>query len=128
MSEDIAISPNLAQGAVQYKAKRELDLEELEFNPSNNLTTEVILKTLDEKIALVFHYMDDDHFQEASLATLMKALTILVDKRQLLRGEPTTIVSTEDRRSLTKLMPLMIQEAERRGMAIPIIEGEIVDA
>ena len=41
---------------------------------------------------------------------------IATDKRELLSGQPTERISIEDRRSLQDLLPMLIQDAERRGL------------
>ncbi len=45
----------------------------------------------------------------------------MVEKRQLLRGEATVIVSDLERKKLNELLPLLIAEGQRRGITI---EGE----
>ncbi|MCP4900105.1 MAG: hypothetical protein GY906_24305 [bacterium] len=41
---------------------------------------------------------------------------VATDKRQLLDNQPTAIVTHQDRADLSKLLPLLVQEAERRQM------------
>jgi len=52
---------------------------------------------------------------------------IISDKKLLFEGRPTQIVSNEERRALDELMPELVKEAARRGIALelpPMIEVE----
>ncbi len=49
---------------------------------------------------------------------------VLLDKRQLLRGEPTEIVSVEDSRKLNELVPLLLAELERRKIDVQMVADE----
>ena len=53
---------------------------------------------------------------EASARDLMLGMSALVEKRQLLRGEPTQIISDLERKRLTELLPLLSFEMQRRGI------------
>ena len=48
----------------------------------------------------------------------------LIEKRQLLKGEPTQIISVDERKTLNQLLPLLIVEAQRRNVEIP---GAVVE-
>ena len=81
-----------------------------------NLKTQEILDMLGKKIHLALTYMDDKVLAEASFRDLALGATAMIEKRALLRGEPTQIVSDHERKKLHELMPLMIAEAQRRGI------------
>lgn len=49
---------------------------------------------------------------------IASAWSALLEKRALLRGEPTAIVRSENRGSLEKVGALLLQEMARRGMAV----------
>ena len=51
---------------------------------------------------------------------------ILLEKRQLLRGEPTHILSVSERQGLNQLVPMIVKEAARRGMLVSQ-HGPMVD-
>ena len=74
-----------------------------------------LLERIDEKIAMSLEYMDEVQFATASLKDNAIAFSILVEKRQLLRGEPTQIFSIEERQNLNDILPALIREAKRRG-------------
>ena len=84
-----------------------------------NLKTQEILDMLGKKIHLALTYMDDKVMAEASFRDLALGSTAMIEKRSLLRGEPTQIVSDHERKKLVELMPLLLAEAQRRGVTIP---------
>lgn len=86
--------------------------------------TKELVHKLDERINHAIGYMDDYIMGEASFRDLALGTAQLIEKRQLLKGEPTQIVSLDERRSLNELVPLLVKEAARRGITI---EGEAKD-
>lgn len=81
--------------------------------------TQEITGLIEEKIHLGLTYMDDKVFSEASFRDLSVGVSALIEKRALLRGEPTQILSNHERAKLHELLPLAIAEAQRRGLTIP---------
>lgn len=95
------------------------------------LTTAELIDVIDEKISMALSYMDDVSMQAASASQLAVIFGILSDKRQLLRGEPTQILSVLERSSLDELMPVLLAEAARRGQSVELTQnadGEYVPA
>lgn len=85
------------------------------------------LELLEDRAHRALEYLDDYKLSEASAKDLAILVGILLEKRQLLRGEPTQIISFEERKSLGELIPLLIKEAKKRGLEIGVyktIEGE----
>ena len=82
------------------------------------------LALIEDRLGRALECMDDRRFAKAELRDLAVASGILAEKRQLLRGEPTGIFSVEDRRRLTDLIPLLLEEARRRGETIELNPGE----
>jgi DNA-binding CsgD family transcriptional regulator len=89
---------------------------------ARELRTNEILEMMGKKIDLCAFYLDDKVLAEASARDIMLGMTALVEKRQLLRGEPTAIVSDAERAKLHELLPRVIAEARRRGLTL---EGEV---
>lgn len=85
---------------------------------TKELRTNEILQMIGEKIDLAAVYLDDKVFAEASARDLMLGLGVLIEKRNLLRGEPTQIISDHERSKLHELMPLLLHEAKRRSLTI----------
>lgn len=69
---------------------------------------------LSEKIA---DSITDSDLLGASLKDRAYAIDRFIEKRALLRGEPTQILSLEDRRQLPDLLRAVMKEAERRGVS-----------
>lgn len=84
-----------------------------------NLKTQEILDMMGKKIHLALSYMDDKVMAEASFRDLALGATAMIEKRALLRGEPTQIVSDLERKKLHELLPALLAEANRRGVTIP---------
>jgi len=83
-----------------------------------NVQTSQLINYLDDRALKALEYMDDAVFAEANLRDLAVSMGILIEKRQLLRGEPTQILSIEERQNVNELIPQIIHEAKRRGMTI----------
>jgi len=81
-----------------------------------------LVEILDEKIGLVSQGIDALSVREANVHQLAAALNILIEKRQLLRGKPTNILSVEDRRSIQEVGQRLLDEMKRRGMIQPEIK------
>lgn len=77
---------------------------------------------LGKKIHLLLSYIDDKVAAEASARDLSMGVAQLIEKQQLIRGEPTQIVSDHERKKLHELLPLAIAEARRRGL---VVDGQV---
>ena len=86
-------------------------------------STKEIIDGLEKNICLIDSYIDDKVCAEANLRDLGLVKSALIEKRNLLRGEPTTIISDAERAKLTDLLPVLIEEGKRRGI---IIEGTAI--
>ena len=89
-----------------------------------NLKTSEILDMLGKRIHLAMTYMDDKVMAEASFRDLALGTTAMIEKRNLLRGEPTQIVSDHERKKLHELLPALIEEGKRRGITV---EGQVTE-
>lgn len=83
-----------------------------------SLKTKELQALLDDRLWRTLHYLDDVVLAQATAKELAIAAGILVDKRQLLRGEPTEILSVDDRRQLHELAAAIYQELEKRRMTV----------
>ena len=79
----------------------------------------LIVEKLEDLIDRIQDSMTDEDIRKAPLSQRMIAMGIAVDKRQLLKGEATVIHGTERRAKLEELMPALLAEAQRRGVALP---------
>lgn len=105
-----------------YERLRTEYLPELET--LRKYTTDEFLALIDNRIGRALEHLTDEKLEKAEVRDLAVAIGILVEKRQLLRGEPTSIISVEDRRRLTDLIPLLVAEAARRGEIIDLNPGD----
>lgn len=90
---------------------------------ANNAT---LLDMVDDRVVTFLQHMTDDKIRKASLRDQVYAMDRMFNIRQLLRGEPTQIVSIDDRKALNDLVPLLIKSAQRRGVVIDAI-GRTLD-
>lgn len=75
-----------------------------------------LLMLLDDRIARTLQQLDEKEIATANAYQKTLIFAILFDKAQLLRGEPTQIVSHEQRQKIDELLPLLVDEARRRGV------------
>lgn len=87
------------------------------------LTTRDLIGKLEEKVAMALHYLDEFGIAAASPKDLAVIVSLLIEKRQLLLGEPTQILSTQERRHINELIPELVKEARNRGMEIDLGPG-----
>jgi hypothetical protein len=80
-----------------------------------------ILELVEDRQIAVIEHMSDSKIRAGSLRDQVYALDRLNNIRQLLRGEPTQIVSVDDRKTLNELVPALIRSAQRRGMVIDAV-------
>lgn len=90
------------------------------------LKTNEILQMIEEKIGLAGLYLDDHALSEASARDLMMGIAMLTEKRQLLRGEPTQIISDLERKKLNELLPALLAESQRRSLNTVTADGVVV--
>ncbi len=92
---------------------------------SRELRTNEILEMLGKKIDLAAFYLDDKVMSEASARDIMLGLGVMIEKRNLLRGEPTAIISDHERKKLHELLPALLEEGRRRGALT--VEGQVTE-
>jgi hypothetical protein len=99
--------------------RRRIDARQgLKIEQPKALTDRQLINALEEKIALVLQYLDPFSMAGSSAKDLEGVLDGLISNAQLLKGKPTSITSVEDRRKLNELLPLLVQEAKRRGVIV----------
>lgn len=77
---------------------------------------------LGKKIHHALFYMDDKVFAEASYRDLALGTAALIEKKQLVDGQPTQIISDHERKKIHELAPALMAEIKRRGLTI---DGEV---
>ncbi len=79
-----------------------------------------LLAVIEARLADVFEYFDDHTLARMSGRDLLVGVGILVDKRQLLKGEPTAITKFLDMRNMDEVMEMFRKEAARRERLAPV--------
>jgi hypothetical protein len=97
------------------------------YDAQKKMTTESLLSDIEKRLSLALHFLDEATLRDASVKQLSDLVKVMFDRRQLLMGEPTQIVSNDDRRTINKLLPIILEQARMRGISVPVIEGEIID-
>lgn len=75
------------------------------------------------------HFLDDVSLAKANAKDLTQITTWLTQQIQLLSGQPTAILSIDDRRSLHELGQTLVGELGRRGIEIDVTADavEVID-
>ena len=63
---------------------------------------------------------DPQIWNRASVKDLAAVAGMMVDKRQLLRGEPTQVIKIQDIRKLDEMAKALHEEMERRGLLVDV--------
>jgi len=125
--KEVAVQCNVPQKIIDRLIKR---LEARYSLVGNNkktktrLTVRETIEQLEEKIANTLEHIDEYALSEAKFRDLTIGLGVLIDKKQLLSGEPTQILTIEERKNITELMPFLFKEAQRRGITIDVTPDE----
>lgn len=82
------------------------------------VTTASLTKLIEEKLPLLLNAIDQKKVDDATLRDIAVAFGVLAEKRQLLKGEPTQILTYEERSNINDLLPAVLKEAKRRGMVV----------
>lgn len=117
LAERLGVPKGVVEGFLRRARTRYVGLKDELYKIDNKGLQSLI----DDRAFRLLKYMDDDLMMQGSLRDITYAFDRIMNMRQLLKGEPTAILSTEDRQGLNKLVPLMLKEAQRRGM---VMDGE----
>ena len=109
--------------------RRMIDRMRSEFQPvlgeMRKVKTTEMVAALEDRAYRALMYMDDYNYAKASVKDLAIVAGIMLEKRALIRGEPTQILSIEDRSNMNELLSKLLQEAQKRGMFVDVIEGMV---
>lgn len=111
-----------ACGLPETTARQVIKRLETKYQPVTEAVTQVtnqsLLKQIDSKLPMLLDGITKEKVKDAQLREIAVAFGVLAEKRQLLRGEPTQILSHEERQNLDKLGPAILKEIKRRGMVV----------
>jgi hypothetical protein len=82
------------------------------------LTVKEMTEELQKKAHLIFTYMDEYSVSQASLKDLSIALSVVIEKHELLSGRPTQTIDFTTRQQLPAIMAGFAAEARRRGITL----------
>lgn len=82
--------------------------------------TKDFVELIEDRAWLALSFLDEFDILRASPKDKAVIAGILLEKRQLLRGEPTQILGVADRVELHRIMPLLVAEASKRGLEITL--------
>ena len=114
VAEECGLKPELVSAITRRMKTRYLGVTE----QMRAIKTHDMIVKIDERIGHALTYIDDYVMADANFRDLSMGVAQLIEKRQLLKGEPTQIVSVDERKTLNQLLPLLIQEAARRGVIV----------
>lgn len=116
LARDCGLPKSTMAGLIKRLKTRHLPVvEELK-----KVTTKEFRELIDDRLRLALDYLDPYVMAAASAKDIAIIVGIMVEKRQLLAGEPTAILSVEDRRSLNELAAVIHKEIKRREMVIDV--------
>ena len=84
-----------------------------------------LVALLEDRALRSLHYLDDYVLSGASARDLAVTTGVLIDKRQLLKGEPTAITRFQDIQKLDEAAKLLHAEMERRGMLVDVTPEKV---
>ena len=92
---------------------------------AEKVSTKSILKQIDTALPLALARMGEKDFVEtAKYKELAFGVGVMVDKRQLMRGEPTQIMTVAERKSMEELEYEIVGELKKRGQKPVDVEYE----
>ncbi|KKK77659.1 hypothetical protein LCGC14_2851380 [marine sediment metagenome] len=119
-AKSIAEECGLGEGFVNAIKKR-LERKHIATTEALRATNnKELLAVLDDRLFRMLQYMDDFVMADASLRDLSFSAEMLMRQRQLLLGQPTQILSVQERRNINDLLGACFKEAKRRGMTIEV--------
>jgi hypothetical protein len=99
-------------------------IEPLEVDKLRQTDNISIIAKTEHVIERLMDHMDDYAMGKASIRDLAVAFGIMVEKRQLLKGEPTQVISVEHREEMPEVMRALLKEAARRNIPIELAQSE----
>jgi hypothetical protein len=109
-------------GIPESAIKRLVDRIKSKFQPviseMKTVQTSELTRMLDDRAYRALSYLDDFALSAASAKDLAIVAGIMLEKRQLLRGEPTHILSQTERASMNELGQMLMKELSRRKIDV----------
>ena len=84
------------------------------------LDSAYFLEMTEQKLAKFLRALDDQTIASMTGNDLVKAVSVFIEKRALLRGEPTQIVSHRDRQRIDEVIKMLWESAQKRGITLDL--------
>jgi hypothetical protein len=121
VARELGLSPVTMNNLVRrIKSKYQPVLDEVK-----NVKNEEFISLLENKARMALIFLDELDMANASAKDKALVAAILLDKRQMLKGEPMLTISIEERSSLNELIPALKKEMERRAMTIDVVADDV---
>lgn len=83
-----------------------------------NLSSATFLEQIETNLWHAMQYLTPETLQKASVRDLSTVIAMLIEKRQLLKGEPTVITRNDQRTDIADFAKRLLGECERRGIKL----------
>lgn len=91
---------------------------------ARKLSSKELADKMESKLPMLIDAIDGK-VPDATLRDVAVMIGVLTEKRQLLNGEPTQIMTYQERENLDKLGPELLKEMTRRGMVVDVSFQEV---
>src|SRR3990167_663950 len=123
VAENMNLPLGKAQELVKYfRAKHLSPIVQL-----RTVKTSDFINILEDRAFRALEHISEADLAKASAKDKAIVVGILLEKRQLLRGEPTMILSHEERMGINELVPRLMKEMQRRGIDVGGLVGDVID-
>lgn len=121
LAEDTGLAPKtIAAIRDRMAARYQPVVEEI-----GRITTGKLVERIEQKLPMLLDGITQKKVNDATLRDIAVAFGVLAEKRQLLNGEPTHILTYQERTAMNELGPAILKELERRGMAVDVDFEEV---
>lgn len=84
------------------------------------ITTSWLIEQVEQKSALALSYLDEFTLMRSNARDLAGVINVLLEKRQLLKGEPTAIIDNNERRAMHEVLPYLMKVMKDRGITVDL--------
>lgn len=93
------------------------------------VTKESLQRRVTRRLNVLDRYLTDDKLLELLAFSSLKEVGIyegiLLDKSQVLSGQPNVIIGSEDRQRIDEVLPKLMNELKRRGLITTVSERKV---
>ena len=93
-----------------------------DFERFRNVSPVSLLRQLETNLDKLLRAFSQEKIEKATVSELSAAVERLGKYRQILRGEPTQIISTDQRANMLRLLPAVIKQLGKYGVTVEMSE------